>query len=226
MSKGRCPCHPSLTPICLSVLIPSGPGLGTDLSMTTQSGDLPSKERDQERGRPKDRKHRQHHHHHHHHHPPPPDKERYAQERPDHGRARARDHRWSRSPSEGREHMAHRQVGVAGDTPDGEPVGSRRGGEPTPHSHSGRVPIPTPTVTSDSAHHWAPPARGASAGVDTAPCHFDSPLCPPQPPCLPATPSPPARSCFLFGCGSLLSFRPAWSLIHAHAGCLLPFAFL
>ncbi|XP_059948216.1 voltage-dependent P/Q-type calcium channel subunit alpha-1A isoform X1 [Mesoplodon densirostris] len=83
-------------------------GLGTDLSMTTQSGDLPSKERDQERGRPKDRKHRQHHHHHHHHHPPP-DKERYAQERPDHGRTRARDQRWSRSPSEGREHMAHRQ---------------------------------------------------------------------------------------------------------------------
>ncbi|XP_057346132.1 voltage-dependent P/Q-type calcium channel subunit alpha-1A isoform X1 [Manis pentadactyla] len=82
-------------------------GLGTDLSMTTQSGDLPSKERDQERGRPKDRKHR--HHHHHHHHAPPPDKERYAQERPEHSRARARDQRWSRSPSEGREHMAHRQ---------------------------------------------------------------------------------------------------------------------
>ncbi|XP_074194166.1 voltage-dependent P/Q-type calcium channel subunit alpha-1A isoform X5 [Rhinolophus sinicus] len=83
-------------------------GLGTDLSMTTQSGDLPSKERDQERGRPKDRKHRPHHHHHHHHHPPPPDRERYAQERPEH-RPRARDQRWSRSPSEGREHMAHRQ---------------------------------------------------------------------------------------------------------------------
>ncbi|KAM5232839.1 voltage-dependent P/Q-type calcium channel subunit alpha-1A [Hipposideros larvatus] len=82
-------------------------GLGTDLSMTTQSGDLPSKERDQERGRPKDRKHH-HHHHHHHHHPPPPDRERYVQERPEH-RARARDQRWSRSPSEGREHMAHRQ---------------------------------------------------------------------------------------------------------------------
>ncbi|KAB1260074.1 Voltage-dependent P/Q-type calcium channel subunit alpha-1A, partial [Camelus dromedarius] len=89
-------------------------GLGTDLSMTTQSGDLPSKERDQERGRPKDRKHRQHHHHHHHHHPPPPDKEHYGQERPDHGRARARDQRWSRSPSEGREHMAHRQAGGSG----------------------------------------------------------------------------------------------------------------
>uniref|UniRef100_A0A8C5YFC7 Voltage-dependent P/Q-type calcium channel subunit alpha n=1 Tax=Microcebus murinus TaxID=30608 RepID=A0A8C5YFC7_MICMU len=84
-------------------------GLGTDLSMTTQSGDLPPKERDQERGRPKDRKHRPHHHHHHHHHPPPPDKERYAPERPDHGRARPRDQRWSRSPSEGREHVAHRQ---------------------------------------------------------------------------------------------------------------------
>ncbi|XP_032989660.1 voltage-dependent P/Q-type calcium channel subunit alpha-1A isoform X6 [Rhinolophus ferrumequinum] len=83
-------------------------GLGTDLSMTTQSGDLPSKERDQERGRPKDRKHRPHHHHHHHHHPPPPDRERYAQERPEH-RSRARDQRWARSPSEGREHMAHRQ---------------------------------------------------------------------------------------------------------------------
>ncbi|XP_059016157.1 voltage-dependent P/Q-type calcium channel subunit alpha-1A isoform X8 [Mustela lutreola] len=85
-------------------------GLGTDLSMTTQSGDLPSKERDQERGRPKDRRHRQHRHHRHHHpHPPPSEKERYTQEPPDHGRARARDQRWSRSPSEGREHIAHRQ---------------------------------------------------------------------------------------------------------------------
>ncbi|PNJ13351.1 LOW QUALITY PROTEIN: CACNA1A isoform 11 [Pongo abelii] len=107
-------------------------GLGTDLSMTTQSGDLPSKERDQERGRPKDRKHRQHHHHHHHHHPPPPDKDRYAQERPDHGRARARDQRWSRSPSEGREHMAHRQF---------------RKWQPTPniwYQHSAAGPPPAP----------------------------------------------------------------------------------
>ncbi|GAB1293390.1 Voltage-dependent P/Q-type calcium channel subunit alpha [Apodemus speciosus] len=85
-------------------------GLGTDLSMTTQSGDLPSKDRDQDRGRPKDRKHRpHHHHHHHHHHPPAPDRDRYAQERPDTGRARAREQRWSRSPSEGREHTTHRQ---------------------------------------------------------------------------------------------------------------------
>ena len=101
------PRPPSPHSLCL-VWPHAAAGLGTDLSMTTQSGDLPSKERDQERGRPKDRRHRQHHHHHPPHHPPPPDKERS-----DHGRARARDRRWSRSPSEGREHVAHRQVGVA-----------------------------------------------------------------------------------------------------------------
>ncbi|KAM6149110.1 voltage-dependent P/Q-type calcium channel subunit alpha-1A isoform 2-T2 [Erethizon dorsatum] len=85
-------------------------GLGTDLSMTTQSGELPSKERDQDRGRPKDRQHGQHHRHHHRRRPPP-DKERYGpeRERPDHSRARARDQHWSRSPSEGREPMALRQ---------------------------------------------------------------------------------------------------------------------
>uniref|UniRef100_A0A4W5L9N1 Uncharacterized protein n=1 Tax=Hucho hucho TaxID=62062 RepID=A0A4W5L9N1_9TELE len=37
-------------------------GLGTDLSTTTQSGELPPKERERERGRAKDRRH--HHHHH------------------------------------------------------------------------------------------------------------------------------------------------------------------
>lgn len=115
--------HSSFTVTCLSDPHPNpGPGLGTDLSMTTQSGDLPSKERDQERGRPKDRRHRQHRHHRHHHpHPPPSEKERYTQEPPDHGRARARDQRWSRSPSEGREHIAHRQVGVALGAPDLNP---------------------------------------------------------------------------------------------------------
>ncbi|XP_064293173.1 voltage-dependent P/Q-type calcium channel subunit alpha-1A isoform X3 [Phalacrocorax carbo] len=83
-------------------------GLGTDLSVTTQSGDLPPKERDPERGRAKDRKHRHHHHHHHHHHGPG-DKERCPPERHDYGRPRSRDRRWSRSPSEGREHTAPRQ---------------------------------------------------------------------------------------------------------------------
>uniref|UniRef100_A0A8C8SRU4 Voltage-dependent P/Q-type calcium channel subunit alpha n=1 Tax=Pelusios castaneus TaxID=367368 RepID=A0A8C8SRU4_9SAUR len=86
-------------------------GLGTDLSLTTQSGDLPPKEREQERGRPKDRKHHHRHHHHHHHHPSS-DKERYSQERHEYSRPRSRDRRWSRSPSEGREHVPHRQVGL------------------------------------------------------------------------------------------------------------------
>ncbi|KTF94358.1 hypothetical protein cypCar_00018376 [Cyprinus carpio] len=84
-------------------------GLGTDLSTTTQSGDLPSKERD--RGRAKDRKH----HHHHHHHNGSLDKEHYGHERErgdyGHRQSRERDHRWSRSPSEGRECLTHRQVG-------------------------------------------------------------------------------------------------------------------
>lgn len=84
-------------------------GLGTDLSTTTQSGDLPSKERD--RGRAKDRKH----HHHHHHHHSSVDKEHYGHERErgdyGHRQSRERDRRWSRSPSEGRECLTHRQVG-------------------------------------------------------------------------------------------------------------------
>lgn len=191
------------------------------MSMTTQSGDLPSKERDQERGRPKDRKHR-HHHHPHHHHPPPPDKERYAQERPEHGRPRARDQRWSRSPSEGREHMAHRQVGVAGGTVD--PSG--RGWGATAHSPLW-AGFPTPSVISDLPTMGLPkPGGWARAGVDTAPCHSGSPLCTPAP-CPPATPLPAARSCFLFGCGSRLSFGPAVVFTtHAHPGYFLPFAFL
>ncbi|XP_016404875.1 voltage-dependent P/Q-type calcium channel subunit alpha-1A-like [Sinocyclocheilus rhinocerous] len=82
-------------------------GLGTDLSTTTQSGDLPSKERD--RGRAKDRKH----HHHHHHHHGSLDKEHYGHERERgdyvHRQSRERDRRWSRSPSEGRECLTHRQ---------------------------------------------------------------------------------------------------------------------
>uniref|UniRef100_A0A2K6QH66 Voltage-dependent P/Q-type calcium channel subunit alpha n=1 Tax=Rhinopithecus roxellana TaxID=61622 RepID=A0A2K6QH66_RHIRO len=166
-------------------------GLGTDLSMTTQSGDLPSKERDQERGRPKDRKHRQHHHHHHHHHPPPPDKDRYAQERPDHGRARARDQRWSRSPSEGREHMAHRQVGAAASDPRLGSRAGRQGGEkgtPPPDSHSGqRSPDP-------GCDHLpsCPQATGVPGGRSrhSSPPHR-LPMLSPQHPCPPAAPSPP-----------------------------------
>uniref|UniRef100_A0A8C7XT13 Voltage-dependent P/Q-type calcium channel subunit alpha-1A n=1 Tax=Oryzias sinensis TaxID=183150 RepID=A0A8C7XT13_9TELE len=80
-------------------------GLGTDLSTNTQSSDLASKEkdRDRDRGRSKDRKH----HHHHHHHHGSLDKEHYVAERG----GEERDRRWSRSPSEGRECITHRQVG-------------------------------------------------------------------------------------------------------------------
>uniref|UniRef100_A0A8D2DY97 Voltage-dependent P/Q-type calcium channel subunit alpha n=1 Tax=Sciurus vulgaris TaxID=55149 RepID=A0A8D2DY97_SCIVU len=132
-------------------------GLGTDLSMTTQSGDLPSKERDQERGRPKDRKHRQHHHHHHHHHPAPPDKERYAQERPDHGRARAREQRWSRSPSEGREHMAHRQ---GSSSVSGSPAPSTSG---TSTPRRGRRQLPQTPSTPRPHVSYSPVIRKAGA---------------------------------------------------------------
>ncbi|XP_016404199.1 calcium channel, voltage-dependent, P/Q type, alpha 1A subunit, b [Sinocyclocheilus rhinocerous] len=77
-------------------------GLGTDLSTTTQSGDLPPKERERERGRAKDRRH---HHHHHHHHHSSVDKERCSHERDYHRHPHDRsDRHWSRSPSEGRGH--------------------------------------------------------------------------------------------------------------------------
>uniref|UniRef100_A0A8C4L394 Voltage-dependent P/Q-type calcium channel subunit alpha n=1 Tax=Equus asinus TaxID=9793 RepID=A0A8C4L394_EQUAS len=149
-------------------------GLGTDLSMTTQSGDLPPKERDQERGRPKDRKHRQHHHHHHHHHPPPADKERFAPERPEHGRPRARDQRWSRSPSEGREHMAHRQ---GSSSVSGSPAPStsgtstpRRGRRQlpqtpsTPRPHVSYSPVVRPAGGAGPPQQQAAAAPGGAAG--------------------------------------------------------------
>lgn len=90
------------------------------MSTNTQSSDLTSKEKDRDRGRSKDRKH----HHHHHHHHGSVDKERYVPERSgefghrhsrerehDRERERDRERRWSRSPSEGRENVPHRQVG-------------------------------------------------------------------------------------------------------------------
>lgn len=79
-------------------------GLGTDLSTTTQSGDLPPKERERDRGRTKDRRH----HHHHHHHHGSVDKERY--DRHDLAHRHSHDRHWSRSPSEGPDGRSHRQV--------------------------------------------------------------------------------------------------------------------
>uniref|UniRef100_A0A4X2M1G8 Voltage-dependent P/Q-type calcium channel subunit alpha-1A n=1 Tax=Vombatus ursinus TaxID=29139 RepID=A0A4X2M1G8_VOMUR len=138
----------------------SGPGLGTDLSVTTQSGDLPPKDRDQERGRPKDRKHHQHHHHHHHHHPSS-DKERYSQERSEYGRPRARDQRWSRSPSEGREHMAHRQVGLGSSSVSGSPVPSTSG---TSTPRRGRRQLPQTPSTPRPHVSYSPVIRKHQVG--------------------------------------------------------------
>ncbi|XP_006530659.1 voltage-dependent P/Q-type calcium channel subunit alpha-1A isoform X10 [Mus musculus] len=133
-------------------------GLGTDLSMTTQSGDLPSKDRDQDRGRPKDRKHRpHHHHHHHHHHPPAPDRDRYAQERPDTGRARAREQRWSRSPSEGREHTTHRQ---GSSSVSGSPAPSTSG---TSTPRRGRRQLPQTPCTPRPLVSYSPAPRRPAA---------------------------------------------------------------
>uniref|UniRef100_A0A8C8E0H5 Voltage-dependent P/Q-type calcium channel subunit alpha-1A n=1 Tax=Oryzias sinensis TaxID=183150 RepID=A0A8C8E0H5_9TELE len=82
-------------------------GLGTDLSTTTQSGELPPKERERDRGRTKDRRH----HHHHHHHHSSMDKERYGPDRHEYAQRHPHDRHWSRSPSEGPDGRGHRQVG-------------------------------------------------------------------------------------------------------------------
>uniref|UniRef100_G3TRD3 Voltage-dependent P/Q-type calcium channel subunit alpha n=1 Tax=Loxodonta africana TaxID=9785 RepID=G3TRD3_LOXAF len=132
-------------------------GLGTDLSMTTQSGDLPSKDRDQERGRPKDRN------------PPPPDKERYSQERPDHSRARARDQRWSRSPSEGREHMAHRQ---GSSSVSGSPAPSTSG---TSTPRRGRRQLPQTPSTPRPHVSYSPVIRKGMERRALGPARSESP---------------------------------------------------
>ncbi|XP_064416748.1 calcium channel, voltage-dependent, P/Q type, alpha 1A subunit, b isoform X3 [Latimeria chalumnae] len=128
-------------------------GLGTDLSTTTQSGDLPFKEKDRERGRPKDRKH--HHHHHHHHHHTSSDKERYSQERPDYSRPRSRDRRWSRSPSEGRDCMPHRQ---GSSSVSGSPVPSTSG---TSTPRRGRRQLPQTPSTPRPHVTYSPVVRKA-----------------------------------------------------------------
>ncbi|XP_067088821.1 voltage-dependent P/Q-type calcium channel subunit alpha-1A [Osmerus mordax] len=140
-------------------------GLGTDLSTTTQSGDLPPKEkdRDRDRGRPKDRKH----HHHHHHHHGSIDKERYVPERErgeySHRHSRDRDHerdrerRWSRSPSEGRECMTHRQ---GSSSVSGSPVPSTSG---TSTPRRGRRQLPQTPATPRPHVTYSPVVRKAMA---------------------------------------------------------------
>ncbi|KAF3700305.1 Voltage-dependent P/Q-type calcium channel subunit alpha-1A Brain calcium channel I [Channa argus] len=140
-------------------------GLGTDLSTTTQSGDLASKDkdRDRDRGRSKDRKH----HHHHHHHHGSVEKERYVAERGgeyghrhsrdrEHDRERGdRDRRWSRSPSEGRECMTHRQ---GSSSVSGSPVPSTSG---TSTPRRGRRQLPQTPATPRPHVTYSPVVRKA-----------------------------------------------------------------
>uniref|UniRef100_A0A672T8M0 Voltage-dependent P/Q-type calcium channel subunit alpha-1A n=1 Tax=Sinocyclocheilus grahami TaxID=75366 RepID=A0A672T8M0_SINGR len=132
-------------------------GLGTDLSTTTQSGDLPSKERD--RGRAKDRKH----HHHHHHHHGSLDKEHYGHERErgDYGHRGSgeRDRRWSRSPSEGRECLTHRQ---GSSSVSGSPVPSTSG---TSTPRRGRRQLPQTPATPRPHVTYSPVVRKPIGGT-------------------------------------------------------------
>ncbi|XP_051767890.1 calcium channel, voltage-dependent, P/Q type, alpha 1A subunit, b isoform X16 [Ctenopharyngodon idella] len=145
-------------------------GLGTDLSTTTQSGELPPKERERERGRAKDRRH----HHHHHHHHSSVDKERYGHERDYHRHPHDRsDRQWSRSPSEGR---GHRQ---GSSSVSGSPVPSTSGTS-TPRRGRRQLPqtpsTPRPHVTYSPAVRKPPygsPGQGRLRSP--SPRHFSPP---------------------------------------------------
>ncbi|XP_058266095.1 voltage-dependent P/Q-type calcium channel subunit alpha-1A isoform X7 [Hemibagrus wyckioides] len=125
-------------------------GLGTDLSTTTQSGDMPPKEKDRERGRAKERRH--HHHHHHHHHHSSVEKERYTPER-ERGDYGHRQRRWSRSPSEGRECLTHRQ---GSSSVSGSPVPSTSG---TSTPRRGRRQLPQTPATPRPHVTYSPVVR-------------------------------------------------------------------
>ncbi|XP_069051756.1 voltage-dependent P/Q-type calcium channel subunit alpha-1A isoform X3 [Lepisosteus oculatus] len=141
-------------------------GLGTDLSTTTQSGDLPPKEkerereRERERGRPKDRRH----HHHHHHHHGSLEEERCGPERPEHGH-RTRDRRWSRSPSEGRDCRPHRQ---GSSSVSGSPVPSTSG---TSTPRRGRRQLPQTPATPRPHVTYSPVVRKAVGTPPLGPPH-------------------------------------------------------
>ncbi|GLD63863.1 voltage-dependent P/Q-type calcium channel subunit alpha-1A, partial [Lates japonicus] len=146
-------------------------GLGTDLSTTTQSGDLPPKERERDRGRTKDRRH----HHHHHHHHSSMDKERYGPDRHDYPHRHPHDRHWSRSPSEGPDGRGHRQ---GSSSVSGSPVPSTSG---TSTPRRGRRQLPqTPSCPPSTCHLlpccsqaqlWPPRGRAACAHPppDTSP---------------------------------------------------------
>uniref|UniRef100_G3PGW6 Voltage-dependent P/Q-type calcium channel subunit alpha-1A n=1 Tax=Gasterosteus aculeatus aculeatus TaxID=481459 RepID=G3PGW6_GASAC len=138
-------------------------GLGTDLSTTTQSGDLTSKDkdRDRDRGRSKDRKH----HHHHHHHHGSVDKERYVAERgADYGHRNSRDREHERDHD--RDHDRDSSVS-------GSPVPSTSGTS-TPRRGRRQLPqtpaTPRPHVTYSPVVRKAMPAPpGGAQGRPPAP---------------------------------------------------------
>ncbi|XP_029905891.1 LOW QUALITY PROTEIN: calcium channel, voltage-dependent, P/Q type, alpha 1A subunit, b [Myripristis murdjan] len=147
-------------------------GLGTDLSTTTQSGDLPPKERERERGRAKDRRH----HHHHHHHHSSMDKERYGPDRHDYPHRHPHDRHWSRSPSEGPDGRGHRQ---GSSSVSGSPVPSTSGTS-TPRRGRRQLPqtpaVPRPHVTYSPAVRkpsYGPPGPGRLRSP--SPRHFSPP---------------------------------------------------
>uniref|UniRef100_A0A3B3CKV4 Voltage-dependent P/Q-type calcium channel subunit alpha-1A n=1 Tax=Oryzias melastigma TaxID=30732 RepID=A0A3B3CKV4_ORYME len=147
-------------------------GLGTDLSTTTQSGELPPKERERDRGRTKDRRH----HHHHHHHHSSMDKERYGPERHDYAHRHPHDRHWSRSPSEGPDGRGHRQ---GSSSVSGSPVPSTSGTS-TPRRGRRQLPqtpaVPRPHVTYSPAVRkpsYGPPGQGRLRSP--SPRHFSPP---------------------------------------------------
>ncbi|KAK2817438.1 hypothetical protein Q5P01_025629 [Channa striata] len=147
-------------------------GLGTDLSTTTQSGDLPPKERERDRGRTKDRRH----HHHHHHHHSSMDKERYGPERHDYPHRHPHERQWSRSPSEGPDGRGHRQ---GSSSVSGSPVPSTSGTS-TPRRGRRQLPqtpaVPRPHVTYSPAVRkpsYGPPGPGRLRSP--SPRHFSPP---------------------------------------------------
>ncbi|XP_077935955.1 calcium channel, voltage-dependent, P/Q type, alpha 1A subunit, b isoform X4 [Gasterosteus aculeatus] len=149
-------------------------GLGTDLSTTTQSGDLPPKEHERDRGRTKDRRH---HHHHHHHHHSSMDKERYGPERHDYPHRPPHDRHWSRSPSDGPDGRGHRQ---GSSSVSGSPVPSTSGTS-TPRRGRRQLPqtpaVPRPHVTYSPTVRkpgYAPPG-GPGRLRSPSPRHFSPP---------------------------------------------------
>ncbi|XP_076838432.1 voltage-dependent P/Q-type calcium channel subunit alpha-1A isoform X3 [Brachyhypopomus gauderio] len=169
-------------------------GLGTDLSTTTQSGELPPKEKERDRGRARDRRH----HHHHRRHHGSMDKDHYTPERERgehvHRPARDRDHRWSRSPSEGRECLTHRQ---GSSSVSGSPVPSTSGTS-TPRRGRRQLPqtpsTPRPHVTYSPVVRkpvGTPPPGPPSRLPTPTPRRFSPPG--PEPPALPHHHPPPSH---------------------------------